>query len=91
MAPSPGFPWGGPTENRGITPPRYCQDGAVTSPDHPDRSSTASPHPVAAIVLLGARKDLVEARALCARLGYREIEAYTESPYADHWFEKKPT
>lgn len=63
----------------------------MTSPDHPDRSRTAGPHPVAARILLDTREDLVEARALYARLGYREIEAYNESPYADHWFGKKLT
>lgn len=40
-------------------------------------------------IRLDTRKDLAEARALYARLGYREIEPYNESPYADHWFEKK--
>lgn len=37
---------------------------------------------------LDTRKDLVEARALYARLGYAEIPPYNDSPYADHWFEK---
>ncbi|SHL46310.1 GNAT family N-acetyltransferase [Actinacidiphila paucisporea] len=37
---------------------------------------------------LDTRADLVEARALYARHGYREIERYNDSPYADHWFEK---
>ncbi|SEN83705.1 Ribosomal protein S18 acetylase RimI [Actinacidiphila rubida] len=37
---------------------------------------------------LDTRKDLVEARALYARLGYTEIAPYNDSPYADHWFEK---
>lgn len=39
-------------------------------------------------IRLDTRKDLVEARALYARHGYREIEAYNASPYADHWFDK---
>ncbi|WUH94974.1 GNAT family N-acetyltransferase [Streptomyces sp. NBC_00433] len=39
-------------------------------------------------VRLDTRTDLVEARALYARHGYREIEPYNESPYAGHWFEK---
>ncbi|WP_333768767.1 GNAT family N-acetyltransferase [Streptomyces sp. IBSBF 2435] len=39
-------------------------------------------------VRLDTRADLVEARALYARHGYREIERYNDSPYADHWFEK---
>ncbi|WP_413966350.1 GNAT family N-acetyltransferase [Actinacidiphila polyblastidii] len=39
-------------------------------------------------IRLDTRKDLVEARALYAGHGYREIAAYNDSPYADHWFEK---
>nr|WP_232792560.1 GNAT family N-acetyltransferase [Actinacidiphila yeochonensis] len=37
---------------------------------------------------LDTRRDLVEARALYARLGYQEVAAFNRSPYADHWFEK---
>ncbi|MFB0632246.1 GNAT family N-acetyltransferase [Streptomyces sp. AB3(2024)] len=37
---------------------------------------------------LDTRSDLVEARALYARHGYREIPAYKSGPYAEHWFEK---
>lgn len=40
-------------------------------------------------VRLDTRRDLVEARALYARHGYREIAAYHYGPYADHWFEKR--
>jgi GNAT superfamily N-acetyltransferase len=39
-------------------------------------------------MVLDTRGDLVEARALYARLGYTEIEAYNDSPYAEHWFHK---
>ncbi|MFD8148451.1 GNAT family N-acetyltransferase [Streptomyces sp. NPDC059708] len=39
-------------------------------------------------VRLDTRTDLVEARALYARQGYREIPAYNSGPYAQHWFEK---
>lgn len=39
-------------------------------------------------IRLDVRADLVQARALYARQGYREIPAYNESRYADHWFEK---
>jgi len=42
----------------------------------------------AARMRMDTRKDLVEARALYAGLGYREIAPYNDSPYADHWFEK---
>lgn len=37
---------------------------------------------------LDTRNDLVEARAMYARYGYREIPAYNDSKYAGHWFEK---
>ncbi|MEV6772988.1 GNAT family N-acetyltransferase [Nocardia sp. NPDC051030] len=40
------------------------------------------------VLRLDTRADLVEARALYARHGYREIPAYNNSPFADHWFEK---
>ncbi|MEH0973839.1 hypothetical protein V6U77_22190 [Micromonospora sp. CPCC 205546] len=39
-------------------------------------------------IRLDTRGDLVEARALYARHGYREIPAYHDGPYAEHWFEK---
>ncbi|MDT0611992.1 GNAT family N-acetyltransferase [Streptomyces lancefieldiae] len=39
-------------------------------------------------MVLDTRGDLVEARALYARLGYTETEAYKEGPYAEHWFVK---
>jgi ribosomal protein S18 acetylase RimI-like enzyme len=38
---------------------------------------------------LDTRDDLVEARRLYARQGFREVAAFNEEPYADHWFEKK--
>ncbi len=40
-------------------------------------------------IRLDTRHDLVEARALYARHGYREIPAYSQGPYAEHWFEKR--
>ncbi|MFY1615432.1 GNAT family N-acetyltransferase [Micromonospora sp. WMMD736] len=42
-------------------------------------------------IRLDTRSDLVEARALYARHGYGEIPAYTQGPYAEHWFEKDLT
>jgi GNAT superfamily N-acetyltransferase len=42
----------------------------------------------AARIVLDTRGDLVEARALYARLGYTETEAYKDDPYAEHWFTK---
>lgn len=41
------------------------------------------------LLRLDTRSDLVEARALYARHGYREVPAFSEGPYADHWFEKR--
>ncbi|WP_233583720.1 GNAT family N-acetyltransferase [Micromonospora sp. CV4] len=40
-------------------------------------------------IRLDTRNDLVEARALYARHGYVEISAYSQGPYAEHWFEKR--
>ncbi|MGA4848615.1 GNAT family N-acetyltransferase [Streptomyces sp. G5(2025)] len=40
-------------------------------------------------LVLDTRTDLVEARALYERHGYEEIEPYTDSPYAEHWYGKK--
>ncbi|WP_078890429.1 GNAT family N-acetyltransferase [Streptomyces maremycinicus] len=36
-------------------------------------------------MILDTRDDLVEARALYARLGYTETEPHNADPYADHW------
>lgn len=43
----------------------------------------------ATVVRLDTRHDLVEARSLYAKHGYVEIPAYSNGPYADHWFEKR--
>ncbi|MEU7059322.1 GNAT family N-acetyltransferase [Streptomyces sp. NPDC046197] len=40
-------------------------------------------------MVLDTRSDLVEARALYARLGYTENERHNDSPYAEHWFSKR--
>jgi ribosomal protein S18 acetylase RimI-like enzyme len=37
---------------------------------------------------LDTRSDLVEARRLYARLGFREVEPFNRDPYSEHWFEK---
>lgn len=37
---------------------------------------------------LDTRHDLVEARALYAKLGYAEVEPFNDDKYAEHWFEK---
>ncbi len=36
---------------------------------------------------LDTRNDLIEARALYAKLGFREVPAFNEGPYAQHWFQ----
>jgi ribosomal protein S18 acetylase RimI-like enzyme len=38
---------------------------------------------------LDVRGDLVEARAMYARLGYREVPRFNEHPFVEHWFEKR--
>ncbi|MEU3251719.1 GNAT family N-acetyltransferase [Streptomyces sp. NPDC006997] len=39
-------------------------------------------------IVLDTRGDLVEARTLYARLGYRETAPHNDEPYAEHWFRK---
>ncbi|MFH8803431.1 GNAT family N-acetyltransferase [Streptomyces sp. NPDC017936] len=39
-------------------------------------------------MVLDTRGDLIEARALYARLGYTETEAHNDDAYAEHWFAK---
>jgi GNAT superfamily N-acetyltransferase len=43
----------------------------------------------ASAIRLNTRGDLIEARALYARHGYREIPRYGDDPLAEHWFEKE--
>ncbi|MEU3280687.1 GNAT family N-acetyltransferase [Streptomyces antibioticus] len=43
----------------------------------------------AARIVLDTRGDLVEARALYARLGYAETGRHNDDPYAEHWFTKR--
>ncbi|KUO22505.1 GNAT family N-acetyltransferase [Streptomyces dysideae] len=40
-------------------------------------------------IVLDTRHDLVEARALYARLGYSETAPHNDEPYAEHWFTKE--
>ncbi|MBB1252823.1 GNAT family N-acetyltransferase [Streptomyces alkaliterrae] len=40
-------------------------------------------------IRLDTRSDLVEARALYAGRGYREVEPFCSGPYSDHWFVKE--
>ncbi|MBX7551411.1 GNAT family N-acetyltransferase [Streptomyces sp. NPDC004232] len=42
-------------------------------------------------IVLDTRGDLVEARALYARLGYAETEPHNDAAYAEHWFRKELT
>ncbi|MGW3678459.1 GNAT family N-acetyltransferase [Streptomyces prasinus] len=39
-------------------------------------------------LVLDTRGDLVEARALYARLGFTETEPHNSGPFAEHWFTK---
>ncbi|MEU5696809.1 GNAT family N-acetyltransferase [Actinosynnema sp. NPDC020468] len=43
----------------------------------------------AGVIRLDTRSDLVEARALYAARGYREVPAFNSDRYAGHWFEKR--
>ncbi|MBW8796324.1 MAG: GNAT family N-acetyltransferase [Streptomyces sp.] len=40
-------------------------------------------------IVLDTRTDLVEARALYARLGYTETARHNDDVYAEHWFRKE--
>jgi len=40
------------------------------------------------LLRLETNRSLHEARALYRRNGYREVAAFNDDPYADHWFEK---
>ncbi|MDV9170805.1 GNAT family N-acetyltransferase [Streptomyces sp. W16] len=42
----------------------------------------------ATTMILDTRHDLVEARTLYTRLGYKETERHNDDPYAEHWFRK---
>lgn len=39
--------------------------------------------------LAGIRFDLVEARRLSAAVGFTEVAAHNDDPYAEHWFRKE--
>ena len=41
------------------------------------------------VLRLETNKALTEAIALYRSAGYREIDAFNDLPYADHWFEKQ--
>lgn len=41
------------------------------------------------VVRLDTRHDLVEARSLYVRHGYREIPGYNDGPYAECWYERR--
>ncbi|MEU8634690.1 GNAT family N-acetyltransferase [Amycolatopsis sp. NPDC048633] len=40
------------------------------------------------LMRLDTRHDLVEARALYAKLGYDEVEPFNDEQFAEHWFAK---
>jgi GNAT superfamily N-acetyltransferase len=37
---------------------------------------------------LDTRHDLAEARALYAAIGFHEVAAFNDEPYAEHWFQR---
>jgi ribosomal protein S18 acetylase RimI-like enzyme len=41
------------------------------------------------VLRLETNASLHEAQALYRRHGYREVPAFNDDPYADHWFEKR--
>jgi ribosomal protein S18 acetylase RimI-like enzyme len=41
------------------------------------------------MVRLETSKSLAEAVAMYRAAGYREVSAFNDEPYADHWFEKR--
>jgi DNA-binding MarR family transcriptional regulator/GNAT superfamily N-acetyltransferase len=41
------------------------------------------------LLRLETNRSLQEAQALYRRNGYREVPAFNDDPYADHWFEKR--
>jgi DNA-binding MarR family transcriptional regulator/GNAT superfamily N-acetyltransferase len=41
------------------------------------------------LLRLETNRSLHEAQALYRRNGYREVEAFNDDPYANHWFEKR--
>jgi ribosomal protein S18 acetylase RimI-like enzyme len=41
------------------------------------------------LLRLETNRSLSEAQALYRRNGYREVAAFNDDPYADHWFEKR--
>jgi GNAT superfamily N-acetyltransferase len=41
-----------------------------------------------ALMRLDTRNDLVEARALYAKIGYAEVEPFNAEQFAEHWFAK---
>ena len=40
------------------------------------------------LMRLDTRHDLVEARALYAKIGYAEVEPFNDGQFAEHWFSK---
>lgn len=40
------------------------------------------------LMRLDTRHDLVEARALYAKIGYAEVEPFNDGQFAEHWFAK---
>lgn len=53
-----------------------------------DELETQAAHLGNGTVRLDTNRSLEEAMALYRRSGYREVAAFNDNPYADHWFEK---
>jgi len=53
-----------------------------------DRLETLAAEAGFSTVCLDTNKTLTEARAMYLKLGYHEIAAYNDNPYAHHWFKK---
>ena len=45
--------------------------------------------PTGPVLRLETNGTLVEAMALYRSTGWREVEAFNDEPFADHWFEKR--
>ena len=41
------------------------------------------------VLRLETNRTPAEAQGLYRRYGYREVAAFNDDPYADHWFEKR--
>lgn len=68
----------GPGIARAASPPR---SSCCLEPEAVTRGRTC--------LRLTTRRDLAEARALYARLGYQEAPPFNDALFTDHWLEKR--